>query len=98
MTIIRLFLAAILLFILIAVLSFVYLKWWQAILVCIAVAAMAVLGVRMAIRMFVNRIGNAVGGMFERRGEALRGASVEVHSIDPVSTPQAQQQIEDFRQ
>ena len=97
MVIIRLFLAAVALFVLIAVLAFVYLKWWQALLVCAAVLVAFYIAVRVAIRMFIRGIGSAVSGVLERRGEVLRGAAVQVHSIEPAATPASQQQIEDFR-
>src|SRR5215212_2413742 len=97
MTIIRLFLAAVVTFILVAVFSFVYLKWWQAILVCIAVLVLFVVAVRVAIALFVRKIGQAVGGIFDQRGQLLRGAVVEVHSVAPAEMPDAAKQLEDFR-
>ena len=97
MVIIRLFLAAVALFVLIAVLAFVYLKWWQALLVCAAVLVAFYIAVRVAIRMFIRGIGSAVSGVFERRGEVLCGAAVQVHSVEPANTPASQQQLEDFR-
>jgi hypothetical protein len=98
MTIIRLFLAAVFIFILVAVFSFIYLKWWQALLVCAAVLVLFVVAVRVAINLFVRKLGKAVGGMFDQRGQLLKGAVVEVHSVEPAPTPAAQKQLDDFRE
>src|SRR5439155_9761943 len=95
MTIIRLFLAAVVLFVLIAAVSFVYFKWWQALLVCAAVLVSFVALVRVTIALFVRKLGSAVGGMLEKRGEMLKGATVEVHSIGLAAKPTERQQIED---
>jgi hypothetical protein len=97
MNIIRLFLVAVVTFVVVAVFSFMYLRWWQAILVCVGVIALFVLAVRVAISMLIRKAGEAIGGAFNERGHVLRGAAVEVHSVEPDSTPPSQQQIEDIR-
>ena len=97
MNIIRLFFAAVVTFILVAVFSFIYLKWWQAILLCVAVLLLFIVAVRVAIALFVRKIGQAVGGIFDARGQLLRGAVVVVHSVQPAEMPDPAKRLEDFR-
>ena len=98
MTIIRIFLAAVVAFIFIVIVSFIYLKWWQAMLVCTTVLLLMMLAVRVAVQLFVRKIGRSVGNVFEERGALLRGAAVEVHSVERAETPASQKQIDDFRE
>jgi len=87
MTIIRIILTCLIAYVLIAILCFVYLRWWLAILVCFAVFVFCIFAVRVAIALFVRKLGQSVGGVFEQRGAMMRDAAVEVHSVEQIPPP-----------
>lgn len=87
MKIIRFLLVSFLVFVVITVAAFVYLKWWQAMLVMAALIAGIVLGVKLIIRSFGNMLGKAMIQAFEVKAAVMKGATAEVHSVVAVAAP-----------
>lgn len=75
-------------FIAVTAAAFVYLDWWQAILVSVATFLFIVSAIRYLILRTVRRISgfasNLVRGIVAPGGEALKGAEVTVHSVREV--------------
>ena len=87
MAIIRFLLVALLLFIVVTIAAFVYLEWWQALIVIVGMIFAIVLGAKFIIRSFIGNIGKALMQGFEIKGKVLRGATAEVHAIEAVPAP-----------
>jgi hypothetical protein len=86
-----LLLAAMFVYVTVTVAAFVYLDWWQAILVSAGTFAALVLAGRFLVKMtfgrMVDRAGDLARGLMETKSRVLRGASVDVHTIRPAAVP-----------
>ena len=91
MNVIRFVLVALLVFIVGTVVAFVYLEWWQALLVVLAMIVVMAVGLKFVIKSFIGNMGKAMVAMFEAKSRVLRGATAEVHSVEaaPVPPPRA---------
>jgi hypothetical protein len=87
MMIIRFLVVALLVFIAVTIAAFVYLQWWQALIVVIAMIFAFVLGMKLIIRSFVSNLGKAMMMGFEIKAKVLRGATAEVHSVEAAPEP-----------
>ncbi len=87
MKIIRLVLIAILLFVIITVVSFVYLKWWQALAIVLAMIVGLFLYVRYLIANIGKILGKAMIRMIEVKSKVLRGAEAELHAVEAIAPP-----------
>jgi hypothetical protein len=87
MAIIRFLLVALLVFIAVTVAAFVYLEWWQALIVIIALIFTFVFAAKFIIRSFFSNIGKAMMAGFELKAKVLRGATAEVHSVEAIPVP-----------
>ena len=77
-----------LLFVIVAVAAFIYLKWWQALIVVLAMIVAIVLGVKYLIRNLGNIMAKSMVKLFEVKSQVLRGAQTTVHSIQPIPRPE----------
>lgn len=87
MMIVRFLLVALLLFIAVTVAAFVYLEWWQALIVIVGMIFAFVIAAKLVIRSFIGNIGKAMMQGFEIKGNVLRGATAEVHSVQAAPAP-----------
>ena len=87
MNIIRFLLVALLVFIAVTVAAFVYLQWWQALIVVFAMIFGMILCMKLVVRSFVSNIGKAMFSAFEIKAKVLRDATAEIHSIEAVPVP-----------
>src|SRR5688572_14902015 len=96
MAIIRFILVALLVFIAVTVAAFVYLEWWQALIVIIALIFAFVFAAKLIIRSFIGNIGKAMMAGFEMKAKVMRGATAQVHSVEaaPVPPPRVIDQAE----
>ncbi len=82
-----LLLAALFVYSVVTIAAFVYLPWWQAVLVSWVTFLLLVLGgrwlVRYTVRTAVNRLGEVTRGLFDADGRVLRGATADVHIVRP---------------
>jgi hypothetical protein len=83
----RLILLAVVLFVTITVVSFVYLKWWQALLIVFAMIVAALLGLRYLISNIGKFLGKAMLKVFEVKSKVLRGATADVNSVQATTAP-----------
>ena len=90
MIIIRFVVISLLLFVIITVVSFVYLQWWQALLITLAMIAAFFVGLRFIIKSFMDNLGKSMLGMFEVKARVLRGATAEIHAVEAVPRPPAE--------
>jgi ABC-type multidrug transport system fused ATPase/permease subunit len=95
MKILRVLLVGMLLFVVVTVAAFVYLKWWQALIVVIALIFAIVLGVKLILRNLGKMLGDSMLKMFEIKSQVLRGATAEVHSIEATTAPPEEQSADD---
>ena len=97
MAIVRFLLVALLLFIAVTVAAFVYLEWWQALIVIVALIFAIVFGAKLVIKSFIGNIGKAMMAGFEMKAKVMRGATAEVHSVEaaPVPPPRVIDQAQD---
>lgn len=95
MKLLRFLLGAMLLFVVVAVAAFVYLKWWQALIVVLAMILAIVVGVKLLLRNLGKILGNSMLKMFEVKSQVLRGASAEVHRVEPTPPPPRDEQSDD---
>ena len=84
----RLLLFALFVFVVVTIAAFVYLEWWQAILVSFATFMLLVYGAKLMVRSAVARIKNFASELFRVKSRVLRGATVDVHSVRPVPSPE----------
>src|SRR5687768_2172424 len=87
MAIIRFLLVALLVFIAVTVTAFVYLKWWQALIVIVAIIFALVMAFKLIIRSFIGNIGKAMMAGFEMKAKVMRGATAQVHSVEAAPVP-----------
>ena len=83
----RLLLLGLFVFLVVTVAAFVYLEWWQAILVSFLTFVLFVYSVKYLIRYAVSRLGRMAADLFQIKSQVLRGARVEVHSVRPIEVP-----------
>lgn len=76
-------------FVVATVAAFVYLEWWQAILVSGFTFLFLIAVARVLVQMAVGKVGNMAKALFDTKSRVLRGASVQVHAVRP-STPPAE--------
>jgi hypothetical protein len=86
-----LLLAALFVYLVVTIAAFVYLEWWQAVLVSAATFLALVLGgrwlVRYTIRTAVGRFGEMAKGLFDGKSRVLRGATADVHRVRQADPP-----------
>lgn len=83
----QMILAALFVYIVISVAAFVYMEWWQAILVSLGTFLLMVFAARLLIKSAIGQIGNLAKEMFRTKSRVLEGATVEVHSVKPTPAP-----------
>ena len=87
MIIIRYVICSLLLFVIFTVAAFAYLQWWQALLICLGMIAAFFVGLRLIIKSFMNNLGRTLLAGFDIKSRVLRGAGVEVHSVQAIPRP-----------
>ena len=85
----RLLLFALFAFLVITIAAFVYLEWWQAILVSFATFLMIIYAGKLMIRSAVARLGNFASNLFRVKSQVLKGATVDVHSVRRIGPKEA---------
>ena len=83
----KVILLAVVLFVTITVVSFVYLKWWVALLIVLAMIVAMLLGLRYLIANIGKIFGKAMLKVFEVKSKVLRGATAQVNSVQPTTAP-----------
>ncbi len=74
-------------FVVATVAAFVYLEWWQAILVSFFTFLFLIAVARIWVLTAVGKLGNLAKLMFESKSAVLRGAGIQVHSVHPCDPP-----------
>lgn len=74
-------------FVVVTVAAFVYLEWWQALLVSGLTFLFEIAVARAMFLTAVGKFGNLAKVLFETKSSVLRGATVQVHSVHPVEVP-----------
>jgi hypothetical protein len=87
MQIIRFLVISLLVFVIITVAAFVYLEWWQAMLVMALVTGGIMLGLKLILRSFGNMLGQAMIKAFEVKAAVMAGAKADVHSVTAAPAP-----------
>src|SRR5688500_13936773 len=87
MAIIRFLLVALLVFVAVTVAAFVYLQWWQALIVILVMILAFVFSVKFMIRSFFSNIGTTIMAGFEMKAKVLKGATAQVHSVEAIPVP-----------
>ena len=67
--------------------AFVYLKWWQALIASAVSLALVVVAAQVLIRTVIGRLGAMARTVMEQHARALKGATVDVHSVRAVVPP-----------
>ncbi|MEO6434807.1 MAG: hypothetical protein ABIP55_03465 [Tepidisphaeraceae bacterium] len=86
-SILKFFLAALLLFIVVTIAAFVYLEWWQALLVVAGMIVAIVLGVKYLIRNIGKILGKAMLKAFEVKAQVMREAEATVNHVEATLAP-----------
>lgn len=89
MAFIRLLMFALFVFLVVTVAAFVYLEWWQAILVSFATFVLLTYVGKLMIRSAIAGLGNFASELFRVKSRVLRGATVDVHSVHRLPVPKA---------
>jgi hypothetical protein len=76
-----------LVFIAVTVAAFIYLVWWQALIVSAATFLLMILGARWFLIATMKRMMNFAHDMVDVKSRVLRGAKVDVHSVKQVQAP-----------
>jgi hypothetical protein len=87
MKLLRVVLFGVLVFIALTVVAFIYLPWWQALIVVLAMILAIVMGVRFLLRNLGKILSDSMLKMFEVKSQVLRGAQVQVNSVQPTTAP-----------
>ena len=87
MKIVRFLLAGLLLFVVLTIVAFVYLDWWQALIVVLAVIVAIVAGVKYLLRNIGRMLSDNMIKLFEVKSQVLRGAEAQVHSVEGTPPP-----------
>jgi hypothetical protein len=82
-----LILGAFFIFIVSTVAAFVYLPWWQAILVSLAVFTLIIVIGRLLIGRFFNSFARMAQEAMSNQSKVLRGAEVDIHKIQQTTMP-----------
>jgi len=85
--IIRFLIIALLVFIAVTIAAFVYLQWWQALIVIMAMIFAIMFSFKLIVRSFFSNIGKAMFAGFEIKAKVLRGATAQVHGVEAVPVP-----------
>ena len=87
MKILRLVLVGFLIFVVLTVLAFVYLEWWQALIVVLVMMLAIVASIRFLIKNLGKMLTDGMIKMFEVKSQVLRDAEIDLHSVVPVARP-----------
>jgi len=82
-------LAALFVFLVATVAAFVYLPWWQALLASGLTFLLVIVAGKLLIQSFLANIGELAKELLTMNGKVLRGATIEVHTIEPTDPPAA---------
>jgi hypothetical protein len=82
-----LILAAFFVFVVGTIAAFVYLEWWQALLVSLAIFVTLIYAAKVYVRRQFRGLRRVAEGLFTQKSSALKGATVEVHSVRPAAMP-----------
>jgi hypothetical protein len=85
--ILRYLLCGFLIFVVLTVLAFVYLKWWQALIVVLAMIVTIAVSIRYLIKNLGKMLTSSMIKMFEVKSQVLRDAEIDLHSVVPVTKP-----------
>jgi hypothetical protein len=88
-----LILAAVVTFNLVAIIAFVYLPWWQALITVLFTVVAMVLAGKYLIRYFFRNLLNMSTEMLSQQARVLKNATVAVHSIQPAEIPEEVRQL-----
>ena len=83
-----LILAALFTFIVATVASFVYLEWWQALLVSLTTFVLIIVLGKFLVRRTLGNLKNLAKGMFDAKSRVLRNATADIHTVKPTEMPQ----------
>jgi hypothetical protein len=96
--IVRLLIAALLVFVIVTVAAFRYLEWWQALLASGFTFLLLTYGAKVLIRYSIRRLTGGLdfskgfegiaASMFRTKSRVLKNATVDVHAVRPVSPPE----------
>ena len=75
-------------FVVATVAAFVYLDWWQAVLVSLATFLALIYAAKQVVRSTFKNFRKLAEGMFTEKSRVLRGATVTVHSVNPAVMPE----------
>ena len=84
-----LLLAALFTFIVATVAAFVYLEWWQALLVSAMTFLLIVLGARFLVHRTIGNMMNLAKGLFDGKSGVLRNSTADIHTVKPTEIPQS---------
>jgi hypothetical protein len=94
----RLLIAALLVFVVVTVAAFRYLEWWQALIASALTFVVLTYGAKLLIRYAIGRITGGLDltkgiegfatSMFRTKSRVLKNATVDVHAVRPVSSPE----------
>ncbi len=82
-----LLLAAFFVFVVGTIAAFAYLEWWQALLVSLAIFVSLIYSAKVYVRRQLRGLRRVAEGLFTQKSSALKGATVEVHSVRPTAMP-----------
>jgi hypothetical protein len=101
----RLLVAALLVFVVVTVAAFRYLEWWQALIASVLTFVLLTYGAKILIRYAIGRITGGLDltkgiegfatSMFRTKSRVLKNATVDVHTVRPVSSPEDADYSED---
>ena len=87
MALIRLLLCALFVFLVVTVAAFVYLEWWQAILVSFGTFVLLFYAGKLMVRSAFHRLKRFASEFFFVKSRVLQGATVDVHSVRAEKRP-----------
>jgi hypothetical protein len=87
MAFLRLLLLAALGYLVVTVAAFVFLDWWQAVLVSFATFVLLAYAGKLLVRRALARLGRFAVGLVGIKGQVLRGAAVDVHAVRRIAPP-----------
>ena len=82
-----LILAALFTFIVVTVAAFVYLEWWQALLVSATTFVLLVIGARFLVHRTIGNMMNLAKGLFDGTSSVLRNSTADIHTVKPTEIP-----------
>lgn len=87
-----LILAALFTFIVATVAAFVYLEWWQALLVSATTFVLLVIGARFLVYRTIGNMMNLAKGLFDGKSGVLRNSTADIHTVKPTEIPASVQE------